>query len=346
MLDAGQVHADSLVIDSHNDSLVAHLRRGNRSLVAADEGGAARPEGLIEYLRGPLDSSVREAAPQITLAKLRQGGVDAAFFAVDCTRARKNHLAYALDGFGFLLDEIRRCPEGLVLARSAADVESARRQGKLAAILALENSDGLEGSLYVLHCLHALGVRSVGLTHDPRSDVGDGARGERDGSGLTHFGVRVIRELNRLGIIVDVAHLNRKGFWDVIEISEKPVFDSHACCRALCDHPRNLDDEQLRALAETGGVLGLTFVRPFLAEDWRAVTTEHILNHLDHAVQLVGSEHVGLGSDFDGGGEALPDIAAYPRLTEGMLSRGYGEDAVRQILGLNHLRVLRETVGA
>ena len=344
-MDATQLHADALVIDSHNDTIVAHIRRGNLSLSGDESSALNRQEGVIHYLRGAFSGVDAEHEFQIDFPKMRAGGVDAAFFAVDCTRALKNHLVYALDGFGYFLNDAQSNPSHVMVCRSAADVETAKRAGKLGAILALENSDGLEQSIHALHCLHAMGVRSVGLTHDPRSDVGDGARGERDGGGLTHFGVAVVKELNRLGVIVDIAHLSPKGFWDVIEISDKPVFDSHACCRALCDHPRNLDDEQLKALAQSGGVIGVTFVRPFLTDDWQNAGFQHLIEHIDHAVQLLGPEHVGLGSDFDGGGDAIKDAAEFPNITAALLDRGYGEGAVRQILGLNHLRVLRETVG-
>jgi len=343
-MDAAQLHADALVIDGHNDTLVAHIRRGHQSLTGREEGRELRHPTLIRWLRGPLESYHGDEH-QIDLPKMRAGGLDAAFFAIDCTVALKNHLAYALDGFGYLINDLAGHPGEMVIARTAADIEAAKANGQLAAVLALENSDGLERSVHVLHAYHALGVRSIGLTHNPRSDVADGALDERDGSGLTHFGVRVVQEMNRLGMVVDIAHVNRRGVADVLELSEKPVLDTHACCRARCDHPRNLDDEQLRALAANGGVVGITYVKSFLREDRQTAGLDDVIAHLDHAVQLIGPEHVGLGSDFDGGGTAIADATAVPRITEALLARGYGETAVRGILGLNYLRVLREVTG-
>jgi membrane dipeptidase len=191
--------------------------------------------------------------------------------------------------------------------------------------------------------LHRVGVRSIGLTHNPRSWAADGNAEDRNGSGLTAFGVRLVEEMNRLGMLVDVSHINERGFWDVMEVTRRPVIASHSDCKAVCDHPRNLDDKQIVALANNGGVMGVTFVPGFI--DAKAPTLERLLDHIDYAVQVAGADHVGIGSDFDGGGTALKDATAFPRITEGLLKRGYSEGDVKKILGENHLRVLKAAIG-
>lgn len=340
--DALQLHRQALVIDSHNDAIVAHIRRGNLSFSGRAKPHLARLEGTVSYLRGPLDAAALAMPLQVTFPKLREGGIDAAFFAVDVTRAWKNYLAYALDAFGFFCADLADQPDEIVVARSAADLIAAKDGGKLAALLVVENSDGLEGSLHILRALYEFGIRSITLTHNPSSWAAAGNGETRCGGGLTSFGVELVREMNRLGMLVDVSHIAERGFYDTLEVSAQPVIASHSCCAALCDHPRNLTDPQLRALAQQGGVVGITFVPCFI--DPHHATCERLLDHVDHAVQVAGIEHVGLGSDFDGGGTLLADATEYPSLTTGLAARGYGPEDLRKILGGNHLRLLRQTL--
>lgn len=338
---AEELHRDALVFDTHNDSLVAHIRRGNQSL--SDPTRRVGSEGTVGYLRGPLDRRVREQEVQLNFPKMRQAGISAAFYAVDVTRARKNHLTYALDAFGFLLTDLETSGDDVVIARSADDIRQAKSDSKLAVILAVENSDGVEASLNVLRMLYEMGVRSLGLTHNPSSWAAAGNAEERSGGGLTAFGVDLVKELNRLGMVVDVSHIGERGFWDVLDVAERPILASHSNCKALCDHPRNLSDDQIRALAENGGSMGFTFVPSFV--DDVSPTLERFLDHVDHAVQLVGADHVGLGSDFDGGGDLVEDAMAFPAITADLAARGYEEEDLRKILGGSHLRVFEGAVG-
>jgi membrane dipeptidase len=337
-----ELHQNALVIDSHNDAIVSHIRRGYLSI-----SGARTPEhqryyeGTVAYLRGPLES---EVVVQINLPKMRQGGVDAAFFAVDVTRAWKNHLAYALDAFGFFEAEVEAHSDQIIIAKSAEDIRQAKADGKLAAILVIENSEGVERSLNILRMLHRIGIRSIGLTHNPNTWAAAGNAEERSGGGLTQFGVQLVKEMNRLGMLVDVSHISERGFWDVLEVAERPVIASHSNSKAVCDHPRNLSDAQIKCIAENRGVIGITFVPSFI--DPNTPTLSRLLEHIDHIVNLVGVDHVGIGSDFDGGGDLLVDATAFPTITEGLLERGYSEEGIRQILGENHLRLLAEACGA
>ena len=327
-------HQDSLVIDAHNDSIVALIRRG-LSLDGTQRVDSHQREGAVAYLRQyqPPDDGV-----QLDLPKAREGGLDAAFFAVDCTRPWGNHLLYCLDALGHFLQEVEEHSGGIAVAHCAADVDRARAEGRLAAILAVENSDALEKSPHVLPLLYRLGVRAMTLTHSTRSWAGDGCEVE-GGAGLTGFGRQLLAQMNELGVVVDVSHLNEPGFWDVVRGAQAPFMATHSCCRALCDHPRNLRDEQLRALAEQGGVVGITFVPAFI--DAHDPTFERLLDHLEHAVAVAGIDHVGLGSDFDGGGLLLQDATCLPDIAVGLAARGYAEADVRKILGANLLRLLQ-----
>jgi len=349
--EAEQLHREALVIDSHNDSIVSHIRRGNRSITEREAPHLKGREGTVWNLRGPLETEAYAWNGQVTLPKLRAGGIDCAFFAVDVTRAWKNNLAYALDALGFFDADLASCPEEITVARSAAEIEAAKAAGKLAAVLVVENSDALEGSLNILRLFHHLGVRSVGITHNLSTWAAAGNLESRCGGGLTRFGVRLVEEMNALGMLVDVSHISESGFFDVLETSAAPTIASHSCCAALCDHPRNLTDPQLRALAEHGGVVGLTFVPSFVDPDWKPEhwparpSLEQFLDHVEHAVETAGVDHVGIGSDFDGGGTVLRDATEYPRITAGLLKRGYPEGAVRKILGENTIRVFRAAAG-
>ncbi|MDP6776163.1 MAG: dipeptidase [Candidatus Latescibacteria bacterium] len=339
--DSGVLHDNAIVVDTHNDTIVAHIRRGNLGLDGQPAAEGPPRTGTVAFLRGPMDRAVRAQEVQIDFPKMRAGGIDAAFFAVDVTLARNNYLAYALDAFGYFEVEAQR--NDIVIARSADDVVSAKREGRLAAILAVENSDVVEGSLNVLRMLYRAGVRSIGLTHNISSWGADGNAEERSRGGLTSFGVKLVEEMNRLGMVVDIAHISTFGFRDVMETSQRPVICSHGNCKAVCDHPRNLDDDQIRALARNGGSMGITFVPRFVAAE--EPTFDRLLDHIDHAVQVGGIDHVGIGSDFDGGGTLVDGAASFPRITEALVDRGYGGEDVRKIMGGNHMRVLREALG-
>ena len=339
-MDANALHRETLVVDSHNDSIVALIRHGNLGLNGEKRDDRVQRDGAVAYLRQFIQP--RGEDTQLDLAKMRRGGLDAAFFAIDCTRPWGNHLLYLMDALGYFLREVEESGGEISVARTASDIEEAHVEGKLAAILAVENSDALEKRPYVLPLLYDLGVRAMTLTHSTRSWAGDGCE-VVGGSGLTGFGRELIAQMHELGVVVDVSHLNDAGFWDVVSLSEAPFMATHSCCRALCDHPRNLRDDQLKALADKGGVIGITFVPEFI--DMENPSIVGLLDHIDHAVQTAGVDCVGLGSDFDGGGLLLKDATALPDITAGLVVRGYAEGDIRKILGGNQLRVLRQVIG-
>ena len=232
------------------------------------------------------------------------------------------------------------------------EIKKAVKEDKIAAVITVEGGEPLEGKIESLRTIYRLGTRSLTLTHFPRNELGDGS-GADSGSHLTDFGLEVIAEMNRLGMIVDISHLNETGFWDVVEHTKVPILATHSNCKALCSHHRNLTDDQIKALVEKGGVMNLSFCGGFIKEGVgfdpeavKKVTINDWLDHLDHAVELVGTNYIGLGSDLDGGCgfPELNDVTRFPYLTEGMVSRGYSDRDIEKILGGNDLRVFKKVL--
>ncbi len=284
---------------------------------------------------------------QLDLPRLEEGGVSVQFFAVFVPRTHIAQGKATLRALHLIDLFHRQLAQRGGLWRPAGDfqeVEAAIRDGGRAACLSLEGGEALGEDLGVLRILRRLGVASVGLTWNHRNGLGCGCLdGEQEG--LTPFGRSVVAEAVRLRMMVDVAHLNQAGFWEVLDACPAPVIVSHANAHRRMAHPRNLRDEQIVALAAKGGVMGLTFVPAFLGE--HGVSRRVLLEHLDHVVGLVGSAAVGLGSDFDGfgaGAAGLEDAAALVDLDEDLLRLGYNDDQVAAILGGNWLRVMRETI--
>lgn len=340
-------HKQSLVIDSHNDSIVAHIRRRNISLADENKKNPNQHSGTIAYLRGRVPPEEDAIGIQLNIPKMLQGGIDAAFFAVDVTRAWKNHLSYALDAFGWLNAEVETNASDICIVHNAADIQKAKADSKIAAILTIENSEAVERSLNILKSLYILGVRSIGLTHNPNTWAASGNDEGETGGGLTKFGVQLVKEMNRIGMLVDVSHISERGFWDVLDVSDAPVIASHSNCKTLCNHSRNLSNEQLKAIAANDGVVGITFVPGFITVDgWEKTPTfAQLLNHIEYAVDIAGIDHVGIGSDFDGGGDLLKDATEYPKITQGLKNRGYSDTAIQKILGRNMLRVFGAACG-
>ncbi len=241
-----------------------------------------------------------------------------------------------------LSEALARRHEGdVVRARCAADLDRAWDEGKLALFSGIENGKALEGSIAALEEMYGLGARYLGVVWNGDNELGRGCANAR--GGLTEFGRAAVRRACELGMLIDTAHLNPDGFWEVAEMGLGPLFNSHSNARAQRDHKRNLDDAQLRALGQSGGVLGLNFYPPFLVEHGPA-RLEDLLRHLEHVLDVAGPEAVALGSDFDGidrSLEEIPDCAAYPRLFDFLRARGYSEELLTALAHGNALRVVR-----
>ncbi|MDN4594404.1 dipeptidase [Polycladomyces subterraneus] len=216
------------------------------------------------------------------------------------------------------------------------------REGKLGAFLLLEGADALQGEIAYLRTLYRLGVRQVGLTWNHANEAADGIEEPR-GGGLTRFGQQLIKEMARLGMIVDVSHLSVRGFWDVMEYTDVPVVASHSNCYAVCPHPRNLGDDQIRALIERGGLIGITFVPKFVHQQGKEARWDHLFRHIDHICHLGGAGSIAFGSDFDGTEEKIPGLAHagdFADFAEKLMKR-YPEEWVRKWTGENWLTFYR-----
>ena len=231
----------------------------------------------------------------------------------------------------------------IALARTPNDLWMHKHQGLKSIMLGIENGLALEGKLENLQHFADRGVVYVTLCHNGDNDICDSARGNNTHNGVSAFGEQVIREMNRLGILVDLSHGGEKSFYDALDISSQPIVCSHSSSRALCDHPRNLSDDQMRALAAKGGVAQTTIYHGFLKKDGEATILD-VMAHLDHAIDVMGIDHVGLGTDFDGDGgvRGLADSSELINFTRQLLARRYSEQDIQKIWGGNFLRVMAQ----
>lgn len=231
----------------------------------------------------------------------------------------------------------------IALARTPNDLWMHKHQGLKSIMLGIENGLALEGKLENLQHFADRGVVYVTLCHNGDNDICDSARGNNTHNGVSAFGEQVIHEMNRLGILVDLSHGGEKSFYDALDISSLPIVCSHSSSRALCDHPRNLTDDQMRALAAKGGVAQTTIYHGFLKKDGEATILD-VMAHLDHAIDVMGIDHVGLGTDFDGDGgvRGLADSSELINFTRQLLSRRYSEQDIQKIWGGNFLRVMAQ----
>lgn len=245
--------------------------------------------------------------------------------------------------------EIKKLHENgidVLQVRTAEDAGNVLKH-KAATLLAIEEGGAIDGSLEALRCLYELGVRAMTLTWSNRNDIADGINEEATGSGLTLFGKQVVAEMNRLGMLVDVSHISTAGFWSVIETSTKPVIATHSNAKSLCSHPRNLNDEQIKALAQNGGLAGITFAGQFLEEDWRNACIESVYKHIDYMLNLIGNDdHIGFGSDFDGISHPpynIQGVQDYKPLIE-YLSKYYSDKTINKITHQNVINLLQKVL--
>jgi membrane dipeptidase len=232
------------------------------------------------------------------------------------------------------------------MAYSVDDVLRITKSGRKAPLMGLEGGHALQASEAVLERLADAGIRYVTLTHSNTNGWADSSSDEPRWGGLNATGRDLVRAMNRLGVLVDLSHVSDSTFYDALAVTESPVILSHSSTRALNPHPRNITDDMLRALADNGGVIMINFFSRYIAQDGtNSATLGDILDHIDHAVETAGVDHVGLGSDFDGVPflpRGMEDATRLPHITHGLLQRGYSEEDVRKILGGNTLRVFAE----
>jgi len=270
-------------------------------------------------------------------------------------------LRRALGQISYLHQEIEETPGRFRICRSTADAYRAKQAGETALFLSLEGAEPLQNDINLLRVFYELGLRGLGLVWSRRNYSGDGSfftplREGRKG-GLTPFGIQLIQEAERIGLFIDVSHLNDEGFWDAIEVAEKPLVASHSNCRSLVDNMRNLTDEQIMAIGKNGGVIGINSVDVFNHTGKEPATAAHMVNHVDHIAEIAGIEHVGIGFDICNSfmnylqmGDALPacdiikDHSYLEDFTAALIERGYREKDIIGVLGKNFLRVYEQTI--
>jgi len=245
----------------------------------------------------------------------------------------------------FYYSEIEKNGEMIGHINCFSDVLQNIEQNKISALLSIEGGEALEGDISALHIYHRLGVRSMTLTWNHRNQLGDGVAEREAKSGLTNFGREVVSEMEDIGMLVDVSHLSETGFWDVAKMAKKPFIASHSNARAICDVPRNLSDNQLRAIAAKGGVVGLNLYAPFLANHTQA-NLEDVMQHIHHMLSIMGEDHIALGSDFDGIDSSPTEIKNVQdvELIIAIVEKEFGSQIAQKFSSDNLLRVLKEVL--
>ena len=291
----------------------------------------------------------RDDVALVDLHKMSEGLLDATTMVAYIPQGARDEasLGQAAQKAVALLDWVAAGVAGnagyVTLCSTPDELFNAKAQSKRAIMLGVENGYAIGLDLSAIERLRRKGVVYMTLCHNGDNDICDSARGNAEHGGLSAFGRDVVREMNRVGMMVDLSHAAESTFWQVLECSTKPVVCSHSSCRALCGHPRNLTDEQMRALAEKGGVVQVTMYSGFLVKEGEA-TLDDFMCHLQHAIDVAGIDHVGIGTDFDGDGKVVGCSSASQlrNITRELLSRGYCDAEIEKIWGGNWLRVMRQ----
>jgi membrane dipeptidase len=370
-----------------SDNLMEHARRVLRASPVID-GHNDLPWAIRESKGAPRDvdayNLMSRTTGQTDIPRLRQGGVGGQFWSVYIPGEVKDSgfARIQLEQIDIALRTIARYPDQLQLALTAADAEAAMRQGHIASFLGMEGGHAIENSLGALRAYYALGVRYMTLTHNVTLDWADAALDSARHDGLTPFGEEVVREMNRLGMVVDLSHVSPGVMSDAIRVSEAPVMFSHSSARALTNVPRNVPDSILRLLPKNGGVVMVTFVpgfvsqaivdsqaawMPQLREQMRTApddsararlrrdffashpmpraTVKDVADHVEHVRDVAGIDHVGLGGDYDGTDdlpEGMKDVTGYPVLFAELIRRGWSDGDLAKLANGNILRVLKQ----
>jgi membrane dipeptidase len=332
---ANRIHKEATIVDFHCDTLkdVVNWPRIRATLSPRRKLGERSDLGHLD------------------LPRLREGGVNCQVFALFATREPRPQSAaiWLIDAFYQSLDENY---DKMALALNYSDIKKTESDGKVSGLLSIEGGEPLLGNLASLRMFYKLGVRAMGLTWSLRNELGNGSGERRPTGGLTDFGISVVEEMNKLGMLVDVSHLNDEGFMDVLDSNKGPFIASHSNCRALCDISRNLTDDMIRSLADRNGVMGINFLPFFLVprnkvQSGESVTVTDLVDHIDHITDLVGPDHIGLGSDYDGipyPPKGLEDCSKIQNITRELVRRDYPEEDIKKILGGNFLRVIKQVL--
>ncbi len=362
---ARRVHREALVLDAHAD-LTPFLEKDTMPVRITDAGmsgpayaaaGDPAHQPIVDnwtktFPPGPWRLSDRHADSYMDLPKLREGSVDAVFFAIYMEREPRPGMAVkrAMGQIDAIRAAVDKYPSDLALAMTAEQVRRAAAAGKVAALMGVEGGYMIEDDLRVLRMFHALGVRYMTLTHAFNTNWADSSGTGRpvppQHGGLSPFGRAVVAEMNRLGMMVDVTHVADSTFYQALEATRAPVILSHSSVDAIKDHPRNVSDDMLRALAKNGGVIQINAVIKYIDPiERRATPLSVFIDHIVHAIGVAGADHVGIGIDY--GYDApkpvdLEDCSKFENITYELLKRGVPESTIRKVWGENTLRVMAE----
>jgi membrane dipeptidase len=329
-----------------------------------------------------LDIRQRLGTGQTDIPRLRDGGVGGQFWSVyvPATLEGKEAVQTTKDQIALVYKLCKKYPDVFEIAWTADDVERIFAAGKIASLVGMEGGHSIDSSLATLRDMYRLGARYMTLTHSRNTPWADSATDEPQHKGLSDFGRKVVLEMNRLGMLVDLSHVSPETMHDTLDVAKAPVIFSHSGAYGVCRHPRNVPDDVLRRLKKNGGVVMVVIFRPYTSQaiaDWQEkrselrrnldrqavgasvieerlrewerqnpqpdATLSQVADHIDHIRKVAGIDHIGIGSDFDGGGgvTGLEDVSKYPYLTAELLRRGYSDTDIKKILGWNVLRVMR-----
>src|SRR6267142_5513324 len=364
---AKKLHFSSIVLDTHDDTT-------QRFFSKDFDIGKRNPDGSVD------------------IPRMREGGMNAIFFSIwiDGRIMGPPAVQKALDQIDAVHESVQKNSKDMMFCRTADDVHRAHAQGKIAALIGVEGGHMIGNDIRIVRIFSDLGVRYMTLSHFYNDEWADSSTDKPAHNGLTDYGKDIVREMNRQGIMVDISHVSDKTFYDALEVSKAPLIASHSSCRAICNHPRDMTDDMIKALAAKGGVIQINYEMSFIDQAYKDasdklsggvvelidklkkecgdneecvetkmtemqqkavaegklphVSWERIIDHIDHAVKLVGADHVGLGSDFDGASmpEGMEDASKLPKITEALMRKGYKDEDIRKILGGNLLRVMEQ----
>jgi membrane dipeptidase len=341
---ASAILRESPLIDGHNDLPWQYREKASSDLSKLD---------------------IRQPQPQLQtdIPRLRRGGLGGQFWSVyvPATMQGKEAVRATMEQIDIVYQMVDRYPDTFEIARTAADVERIFKSGKIASLIGMEGGHSIDSSLGALRMFYKLGARYMTLTHSANTPWADSATDKPEHHGLTPFGQAVVREMNRLGMLVDLSHTSPETMDAALRVTQAPVIFSHSSARALNDHPRNVPDDILAKIPANGGIVMVAFVPAFISDEVRQyddlpddqkrrrtpphATMAQAADHIDHIRKLAGINYIGIGSDFDGittVPQNLEDVSNYPVLVAELLRRGYSKEDVRKILGLNVLRVMRQ----
>jgi membrane dipeptidase len=376
----------SLLAPAHADEIAERARKLHFSSIVLD----THDDTTQRFFSKTYDLAKRNPDGHIDIPRMREGGMNAVFFSIwiDGRTMGPPAVQKALDQIDAVHENVRRNSKEMVFCRTAGDIRKAHAQGKIAALIGVEGGHMIGNDIRVVRIFGDLGVRYMTLSHFYNDEWADSSTDKPVHNGLTDYGKDIVREMNRQGIMVDISHVSDKTFYDALEVSKSPLIASHSSCRALCNHPRDMTDDMIKALAAKGGVIQINYEKSFIDQAYKEasdklsggvvavfdqlkkqcgddeeclgkkmtemekqataegklphVMWERIIDHIDHVVKLVGADHVGLGSDFDGANmpEGMDDCTHLPKITDALMRKGYSEEDIQKILGGNILRVM------